>query len=113
MRLEEQRQGSGGDPLGIIHDEMLRCPARAPRGASGLLQGQEKFVAQKRLRGPCQRIPALRVDLRDAVEKSRRSKGHACAARNLTWVSASIRSRYLSASSAAMHPVPAEVTAWR
>ncbi len=58
-----------------------------------------------------QRIPTLRIDLRNAVEESRRPKRHAWAARGSAWVSASIRSRYLSASSAAMQPVPAEVTA--
>ena len=100
-------------PVGIVDDEVSWDPSGARRGASGFLQRREEFVPQEGLRRPRQRVPAVRVDLRNAVEKSRRAVSHAWAARGLACVSASICSRYLSASSAAMHPVPADVTAWR
>src|ERR1700685_1544306 len=107
MRFAEQRHRGREISRGIFQHEMLGLPAGARRGASGFFQRQEKFVPQKRLCAGGQRIPTLRINLRNAVEESRRPKRHAWAARGSAWVSASIRSRYLSASSAAMQPVPA------
>src|SRR5271168_1839497 len=111
MRLAEQGHGGHRNTVGIIDDNMPGSPARARRGAPGFLERQEELVPHEGLRRTRQRVPNLRVDLCDAVEKSRRPVGHAWAARGLAWDSASVCSRYLSASSAAMHPVPADVTA--
>src|SRR5277367_5247513 len=113
MRLTEKRHGRDRGAVRIFDDQMLRGPAGARHGAARFFQCEEKLVPQERLRGTRQAVPFQRIDLRDAVEKSRRPAGHAWAARGSAWASASIRSRYLSASGAAMHPVPADVTAWR
>ncbi len=72
MGFAEQRHRSREISCGVFHHEMLGLPAGAWRGASGFLQRQQKFVPQKRLGAAGKRIPTLRIDLRNAVEKSRR-----------------------------------------
>ncbi len=107
----------------------MRCCGAQPvwrRGAAGLFEREQEFVAQERLcargaltraartpGGSYQGIPVGRIDVRNAPQETRSRHHQACAARGLAWRSASRRSRYLSASSAAMQPVPAEVTACR
>jgi len=46
---------------------MLRVPTGTRCGASGFFQSQEKFVPQERLCAAGQPIPALRINLRNAV----------------------------------------------
>src|ERR1700679_4244442 len=117
MSLAVQGQGAEQVSPRIVDHEVPRGPTGARHGAAGLLECQKKFVAQKRLTlaktsRAEKRIPAGRIDLCDAVQKSR-AAGHAWRTRGSTKGSASARSRYLSAPSAAMQPVPAEVTACR
>src|ERR1700721_1316936 len=118
MSLAGQGQGAEQVSPRIVDHEVPWGPTGARHGAAGLLQCQEKFVAQKRLTlaktsRAEKRIPAGRIDLCDAVQKSRAATSHAWRTRGSTKGSASARSRYLSASSAAMQPVPAEVTPCR
>ena len=115
MRLAEQGQCAEHPAVRILQHQM-----RGVQPVRGVVQPDcsrpaEEFVAQERRwpRGRHQRIPTGRVNLGDAVEKSRARHPHAWTARGLRCSSASIRSRYLSASRAAMQPVPAEVTACR
>jgi hypothetical protein len=51
---------------------MFGLPAGARSGASGFFQSQEKFVPQEGLRTAGERIPTLRINLRNAIEESRR-----------------------------------------
>src|SRR5580692_1390766 len=113
MSLAVQGQGAEQVSPRIVDHEVPRGPTGARHGTAGLLQCQEEFVAQKGLAFSEKRIPAGRIDLCDAVQKSRAAASHAWRTRGSTKGSASARSRYLSASSAAMQPVPAEVTACR
>ena len=46
---------------------MLGLPTRARCGAPGLFQGEKKFVPQEGLGDTGQRIPALRINLRNAA----------------------------------------------
>jgi hypothetical protein len=46
---------------------MLGVPAGTRRGAPGFFQSEEKFVPQERLCAAGQRIPALRINLRNAA----------------------------------------------
>ncbi len=70
-------------------------------------------MAQKGLYGARQRVPVGRADSRDAVEESAREWSSVRGAGFGVMLGLDERSRYLSASSADMQPVPAEVTAWR
>src|ERR1700722_8072087 len=106
MAFAEQGHRPDGASLSILYHQVLGGPAGAGHGAAAFLERQQEFVPQERLCRTRQRIPARRVDLRDAVEKPGTIRGHACATRGLATEPASIRSRYLSASSAAMQPVP-------
>src|SRR5258707_11458262 len=111
MPLAEQGQRAAEPSFGILDHQVPRGPAGPWHRAAGFLQRQEEFVAQERLAVPQQGIPTRRINLRDAVEKPRAALGHASRTRGSTKGSASARSKNLSAPSAAMHPVPAEVPA--
>ena len=109
MGLQVLRHGS--DELAaarVAHDEVSRNPAGIDADAAGGFERVEERVLQERVAGTVERIPVVGVDLGDAADdlgfqRHGMSVGGA----------ASTASRYLSASSAAMQPVPAEVTAWR
>jgi hypothetical protein len=115
MRLRIERHDPQRDTVCILEHEMPGRPTGAGHGAPGFFEREQELVPQERLRVTGQRIPALRLDGGDAGKKPRADRGlrHACAARRGFASSASSCSRYLSASSAAMQPVPADVMAWR
>ena len=113
VRLAVQGHAALDFSFRILDHQVPRRPAGARYGAARLLERQEKFMAQEGLAFPQKRVPTGRIDLCDAVQKSRAAMSHACRTRGSTRGSASARSKYLSASSAAMQPVPAEVTACR
>src|SRR4029077_20709323 len=91
-----QGQRPDRSPARIVDHQMPNGPSGTRHGAAGILQGQEKFVAQEGLAVADEGIPTCGLNRGDAGEKAR---GHAWAVRALTCGSASTRSRYLSASS--------------
>jgi hypothetical protein len=105
MRFAIQGQG-GEQALAVFDDQVIRCPARSRTDTACSLEGEQEFMANEWIARQRQRIPSRRGDVIDASENARLHLYRLC-------FSASIWSRYLSASSAAMQPVPAEVIAWR
>src|ERR1019366_7070304 len=100
----------------ILEQQMFRRPTGVRADAAGLLQSRQEFVPLKgmaRCAARRERIPIGRLNLGDAGDEPRPILIHARAARGSWRGSAAMRSRYLSASSAAMQPVPADVTACR
>ncbi len=128
MRLEILRHG-GDEPAaaGVAHDEVGGNPAGVAADAAGGLEAVQERVPGERVAGGIERIPVARRDVRDPFDDFRlQGHGYGAEAEAVTggapdragaprqWaLPASSTSRYLSASSAAMQPVPAEVTAWR
>ena len=95
--------GAGADQLIlVVYLENNRLPAPGFETVV-LLQRQQKIVLQERVVGGDQRVPCAGVYLADRADNAGLHETGAY----------SSPSRYFSASSAAMQPVPAEVTAWR
>src|SRR5262245_17778527 len=102
MRLRKGGRRSR-EPLLIGQRDIARIPACARPDTSRVLEGREEFVPQKRHLRAIQRIPLPCVDIRNAFVDR--------APHQLPTPPASMRSRNLSASRAAMQPEPADVTA--
>ena len=96
-----------GQPQLIGQGDVGRIPPRSGADAVGVFESSKEFVSQERVAISSQGIPLPRVELVDAVV------GFGVSLLGQECFSISNPSRYLSASSAAMHPAPAEVMAWR
>src|SRR5665213_2221976 len=101
MGLAIERCGRG-QSMRVKQGQVLRGPAAAGSGAAAVFERGQEFMTQERIVAR-QRVPLLGGYLGDAREDSAL---HYAAATGIC-------SRYLSASSAAMQPEPAEVMAWR
>ena len=106
VALGEGRCG-GGESRCIIQRDVSRIPTCAWTNTVRALEGSQELVSQERIAISSQGIPLPRVEVFDAVMNARWGR---C---GLECFSLSIPSRKRSESSAAMHPAPAEVMAWR
>jgi|HubBroStandDraft_5_1064220.scaffolds.fasta_scaffold25372_1 hypothetical protein len=91
----------------IGQGDVGRIPPRPGADTVGVLESRQEFVSQERVAISSQGIPLPRVELVDAV------MGLGVSLLGQECFSTSNPSRYLSASSAAIQPAPAEVMAWR
>ena len=98
--------------LFIVQRENLRLPAIVRAGGAGQFQSGKERVADERVAAVMQRVPAPGGNRRDAGQQLVAQR-QCNLIRNVQEPPPSSVSRYLSASSAAMQPEPAEVTACR
>jgi hypothetical protein len=110
MSLVVARHGAGDASRAVAQHEVARHPAGIAADATVALQCIEEGVRKERIPAGFEITPFRGRQVRDPTDDLRAS---AHGVRNVQSVqrSASSCSRYLSASSAAMQPVPAEVTA--
>ncbi len=111
MVLEPGGRG-GQQALFVMQRENLRLPAVVWADAAGQFQSGEERVADERVATVMQRVPASGGDGRDAVQQLVAQR-QCNLIGNVQEPPPSSLSRYLSASSAAMQPEPAEVMACR
>jgi len=105
--------GRGGEQsLFVVQCEDLRLPAVVRADAAGQFQSGEERVADERVAAIMQRVPALGGNRRDAGQQLVAQR-QCNLIRDVQEPPPSSLSRYLSASSAAMQPEPAEVMACR
>ena len=55
----------------VLEQQVARAPAAGGHRAARFLEGEQKFVPQKRLAAPGEAVPGIPVGLRDTVEKTR------------------------------------------
>src|SRR5882672_5213506 len=113
MPFPIKRHGGQEAAARVLEQQMARGPAGAGDRAARCFERQQKLMPQEGLHRSRDGIPTRRVGLGDALQEARARNSHAWAASGSARGLVSTRSRYLSASRAAMQPVPAEVTAWR